>query len=120
VALDGAPAGEGRVVGPALVSPGCHVEAGARVGGRVVLGEGVRVGAGTTIERAVVLEGAQVGAHCSLHGCIVGAGARIGDHCVIDGLSVLGAGVEIGAGNVLSHGVRLFPDVSLPDHSIAF
>jgi mannose-1-phosphate guanylyltransferase len=120
VRLDGANAGGGRVVAPALVPPDCRIERGARVGGRVVLGAGVSVGAHTTIERAVVLEGARIGAHCSLHACIVGPGATIADGCVVDGLSVLGAGVSIGAGNVISHGARLFPGLTLPDHAIAF
>jgi mannose-1-phosphate guanylyltransferase len=120
VSLGGADAGEGRVVGPALVAPGCRIGAGARVGGRVVLREGVSVGAHTTIERAVVLEGATIGERCSLHGCIVGPGVTIADGCVVDGLSVLGEGVSVGAGNVLSHGARLFPGLTLPDHSIAF
>jgi mannose-1-phosphate guanylyltransferase len=119
-ALDGADAGDGRVVAPALVGPNCRIGAGARVGGRVVLREGVSVGEGTTIERAVVLEGARIGAHCSLHGCIVGPGVTIADGCVVDGLSVLGEGVSVGAGNVVSRGARLFPGLHLPDHSIAF
>jgi mannose-1-phosphate guanylyltransferase len=120
VSLDGADSGEGRVVAPALVAPGCRIGAGARVGGRVVLREGVSVGAHTTIERAVVLEGASIGERCSLHGCIIGPGVTIADGCVVDGLSVLGEGVSVGAGNVLSRGARLFPGLTLPDHSIAF
>jgi mannose-1-phosphate guanylyltransferase len=120
VSLDGADAGEGRIVAPVLVGPDCRIGAGARVGGRVVLREGVSVGAGTTIERAVVLEGASIGAHCSLHDCIVGRGVTIADGCVVDGLSVLGEGVSVGAGNVVSGGARLFPGLQLPDHSIAF
>ena len=112
--------GGGRVVPPALIASGCRIGEGARVGGRAVLQTGVSVGARTSIERAVVMQGAEVGADCSLHGCIVGPGARIGDGCVVDGLSVLGEGVTIGAGNVVSHGARLFPGLELPDHSLAF
>ena len=39
---------------------------GARVGGRVVLGQRREVGENTTIERAVVLRGAEIGANCTL------------------------------------------------------
>jgi mannose-1-phosphate guanylyltransferase len=112
--------GDGRVVEPAHLAEGCRIAAGARVGGRVVLGAGVVVGEGSTIERAVVLDGARIGADCSLQGCIIGSGASIGPGCIIDGLSVVGEGVEVGAGNVLSHGARVFPGVRLPDHGIAF
>ena len=78
------------------------------------------VGEHTTVERAVVLEGATIGSDCTLSGCIVGAGVTIGDDCHVDGLSVLGKGVTLGAGNIVSNGARIFPGVSLPDGAIRF
>jgi mannose-1-phosphate guanylyltransferase len=110
----------GRIIPSALVETGCRIGRAARVGGRVVLERGVKVGEHTTIERAVVLEGAVIGAGCTLSGCIVGAGVEIGDECHVDGLSVLGEGVSLGAGNIVSNGARIFPGVSLPDRAIRF
>jgi mannose-1-phosphate guanylyltransferase len=110
----------GRIIPSALIEAGCRIGPGARIGGRVVLESGVHVGADTTIERAVVLQGAEIGAGCTLRGCIVGGGVRIGDGCVIEGMSVLGEGVTIGAGNHVAHGARLFPGLTLPDHALLF
>jgi mannose-1-phosphate guanylyltransferase len=110
----------GRIVPPALVESGCRIGRGAQVGGRVVLERDVSVGEGAAIEQAVVLRGAEIGANCTLRGCIVGAGARIGDDCVVEGLSVLGQGVVLGAGNVVANGARLAPGVTLPDGAIRF
>jgi mannose-1-phosphate guanylyltransferase len=110
----------GRVIPPALVERGCRIAADARVGAEAVLERGVTVGEGTTIERSVVLRGASIGANCTLRGCIVGPGVRIGDDCVLDGLSVLGEGVSLGAGNVVANGARVFPGVSLPDRALQF
>ncbi len=110
----------GRIIPSALVETGCTIADGARVGGRVVLEHGVVVGEGTTIERAVVMRGAEIGVNCTLRGCIVGGGVRIGDHCVVEGLSVLGEGVTLGSGNMVSNGARLFPGVSLPDQALLF
>jgi mannose-1-phosphate guanylyltransferase len=110
----------GRIIPSALVEGGCRIGAGARIGGRVVLERGVAVGEGTTVERAVVLEGASIGAGCTLSGCIIGAGVRIGDECHVDGLSVLGEGVALGDGNIVSNGARIFPGVQLPDRAIRF
>jgi mannose-1-phosphate guanylyltransferase len=110
----------GRIIPSALVESGCRIGAHAQVGGRVVLERGVTVGEHTTVERAVVLEGATIGSGCTLSGCIVGAGAVIGDECHVDGLSVLGQGVELGSGNIVSNGARIFPGVSLPDGAIRF
>jgi mannose-1-phosphate guanylyltransferase len=111
---------DGRIIPSAMVAPRCRIGHGARIGGRVVLEEGVTVGAGTSLERAVVLEGATIGANCVLSGCVVGAGVRIGDDCHVDGLSVLGRGVALGDGNIVSQGARIFPGVSLPDRAIRF
>ena len=75
----------------------------------------VTVGADTVIEGSVVLRGATIGANCTLRSCLVGAGARIGDHCTVEGRSVLGEGVQLGDGNVVANGARIFPRVTLPD-----
>jgi mannose-1-phosphate guanylyltransferase len=111
---------DGRVIPPAVVERGCEVAAGAHVGSLVVLGSGVRVGAGSRIERAVVLQGAEIGANCSLTNCIVAAGVRIGDGTTVSGGAVLGEGVTVGADNLLTRGVRVFPNTELPDGAITF
>ena len=60
-------------------SAAVEIAAGAHVGSLVVLGEGVSVGEGTTIERSVVMNGAEIGPGCVLRDCIVAAGVRIGE-----------------------------------------
>jgi mannose-1-phosphate guanylyltransferase len=110
----------GRVVPPAIVERGCTIEAGAHVGGLVVLGDGVHVGAGASIERSVVLNGAQIGEGAKLRDCIVSAGARIGARTVVNGGAVLGEGVTIGADNVLTRGIKVFPHTRLDDGAITF
>ena len=120
VAVAGDVASEGRIIPSALVGSRCRIGRGAVVGGRVVLEEGVTVGAGTRVERAVILEGATIGSNCTLSGCVIGAGVRIGDDCHVDGLSVLGRGVALGDANIVSRGARVFPGVSLPDRAIRF
>ena len=111
---------DGRIVPPAIVERDCAIAADAHVGSLVVLGEGVSVGAGTTIERAVVLNGAEIGARCTLRDCIVAAGARIGEGVVVSGGAVLGEGVTIGPRNVLTRGVKVFPHTELADGAITF
>jgi mannose-1-phosphate guanylyltransferase len=111
---------EGRIIPPALVDRGCTIAAGAHVGSLVVLGEGVTVGEGASIERSVVLNGAEVGRNCVLRDCIVAAGVRIGEGSTVSGGAVLGEGVTVGARNVLTRGVRVFPQTDLPDGAITF
>jgi mannose-1-phosphate guanylyltransferase len=110
----------GRVIPPAVVERGCRVGAGAHVGSLVVLGAGVSVGDHARIERSVVLQGADIGQGCVLTDCIVGAGAHIGDRTVISGGAVLGEGVTVGADNILTAGMRVFPNTEIPDGAIKF
>jgi mannose-1-phosphate guanylyltransferase len=113
---------QGRVHTEAVerLGPGVSVAEGARIGDLAVLGPDVTVGAGTEVDRAVVLRGSQVGADCRLSECIVAAGVRIGDRSRVEDGAVLGEGVSIGADNVIGAGARIFPGVSLPDGAISF
>jgi mannose-1-phosphate guanylyltransferase len=110
----------GRVIPPAVVERGCEIGAGAHVGSLVVLGDCVTVGEGARIERSVVLQGSEIGAGCVLTDCIVAAGVRVGERSVISDGAVLGEGVTVGADNVLSRGVRVFPHTEIPDGAITF
>jgi mannose-1-phosphate guanylyltransferase len=111
---------EGRVVAPVLVGPDCTLGKESVVGDRSVLGEGVTVGEGAHIESSVLLDGSEVGPGSIVRGSIVGGGVVIGERCRIEGGVVLGAGVKLGAGNVLAARARIFPNVELPEGAIAF
>jgi mannose-1-phosphate guanylyltransferase len=120
VDIDPAAAVEGRVIPPAVVERGARVARGARVGSLAVLAEDVVIGAGSTVERSVVLRGARVGRHCVLRDCIVCPGAVIGDRTqIIDG-AMIGEDVKIGADNVVARGARVFPGMEVPDGGLAF
>jgi mannose-1-phosphate guanylyltransferase len=110
----------GRVIPPAVIERGVYVAEGAHVGSLVVLGRQVSVGAGSTVERAVILDGTQIGEGCSLRDCILAAGCRVGARTQISGGAVLGEGVSVGADNVITRGARIFPGVQLPDGAIEF
>jgi mannose-1-phosphate guanylyltransferase len=110
----------GRVVAPVLVGEGCEIAAGAIVGGRAYLGNGVTVGEGAHVESSVVLDGARIGERTTVSAAIIGPGAVVGDHCRIESGVVLGEGVKIGPGNTLAAGARIFPGVELPEGAIKF
>jgi mannose-1-phosphate guanylyltransferase len=110
----------GRLVAPAIVGEECEIAQDAIVGGRTVLGRGVRVGRGSHVESSVLFDGVRVGERCTVSGSIIAAGCVVGDHCHIEHGVVLGEGVHVGADNTLSAGARIFPGVQLPDGAIRF
>jgi mannose-1-phosphate guanylyltransferase len=111
---------QGRAIPPALLERGVVVAPDAHVGSLVVLGQGVHVGSGSVVERAVILNGTHIGENCRLNNCIVSAGCRIGDGTTITKGAVLGEGVTLGADNVIANGARIFPGVGLPDNALRF
>jgi mannose-1-phosphate guanylyltransferase len=110
----------GRVVPPAVVERGCSVAEGAQVGSLVVLGDGVSIGRDARVERSVVMQGTEIGEGCVLRDCVVAAGAKIGPNTQITGGAIIGEGVTVGADNILTRGVRVFPHVEIPDGAIRF
>jgi mannose-1-phosphate guanylyltransferase len=119
LAADGAEV-NGRVVAPAIVGEECEIAADAIVGGRAVLGRGVRIGRGSHVESSVLLDGVRVGERCTLSGSIMSPDCVIGDRCHVEDGVVLGEGVRLGADNTLRAGARIFPGVRLPDGAITF
>jgi mannose-1-phosphate guanylyltransferase len=120
LAIDAGARVRGRVIPPAVLERGVEVAESAQVGSLVVLGEDVSVGAHATVERSVILNGAEIGEGAILRDCIVAAGCRIGARTSLGGGAVLGEGVTVGADNVIAHGARIFPGVTLPDGAIKF
>jgi mannose-1-phosphate guanylyltransferase len=112
--------GDGRIVPPAVVAPGCSVGTGAHVGSLVVLGPGVTIGEDARVERSVILDGATIGAGCEIIDCIVAPGATIEAGAVVRGGAVIGEDVRVGAGNVLTQGIKVFPGTELPAGAIKF
>jgi mannose-1-phosphate guanylyltransferase len=115
--INGAP---GIVHAPALVGSDCHLAADAVIGARTVLGRGVTVGSGSHIDSSVVLDGATIGAGTRISSSIIGPEASIGDRCRVEGRVMLGQGADVGAGNTLMSGIRIFPGVQIPDGAVAF
>jgi mannose-1-phosphate guanylyltransferase len=93
------------------VAPDADVDAGARLGRRVVVGAGATVAVGADVEESVLLEGASVGADARVQGSIlgprsiVGAGAVVEDAVLAEGSVVPpGArcdGARVSSGRVL-------------------
>jgi NDP-sugar pyrophosphorylase family protein len=111
---------EARLVPPVYVGEDVEIGAGACVGSLAVVGAGAVIGAGSVIESSVVGAGAIMGEGARIHGSILGEGAELGEGCSALGLSVVGPGARLAAGNTLDHGLRLAADVEIPAGALSF
>jgi mannose-1-phosphate guanylyltransferase len=61
---------EGPLRGPVLLGPGCEIADDVRIDGPSVIGDGVRIGAGSRLREVIALPGAEIGAGSVLIGAI--------------------------------------------------
>ena len=106
---------DGELGAECVVGAGARIAAGAKVGPQAVIGPGAVVEQGANVHRSVLLAGVSVGADARISGSILAAGVTVGARAVLEDDCVVGEGAEIGAGNVLAAGTRIFPGVRFPD-----
>jgi mannose-1-phosphate guanylyltransferase/phosphomannomutase len=100
---------DARIDGPCVIGHDCRVGAGAHLAPYSVLGDNVRVGADTYIERSVVHDNSHLGRSVRLRGTIVGrrGDLRYGARCEED--VVLGDECFVGEHAVINQGVKVYP-----------
>jgi mannose-1-phosphate guanylyltransferase/phosphomannomutase len=98
-----------RIDGPCIIGHDCRVETGAHLAPYTVLGDNVRVGADSYIERSVVHDNSHLGRSVRLRGAIVGrrGDLRYGARCEED--VVLGDECFVGEHAVINQGVKVYP-----------
>ena len=94
--------------GHVLVGRGVKIGAGARIIGPSVIGHDTIIGAGAVVDASVIWEEARIGAGARISGSIVGAYAGIGDGAtVVD--AVLGNAAEVEEGHAPPSGAKVMP-----------
>jgi mannose-1-phosphate guanylyltransferase len=105
--------------GEQLVHDGAAVSPGAVLIGGTVVGRGAEIGPGARLDGAVIFDGVKVEAGSVIERSIIGFGARIGPRALIrDG--VIGDGADIGARCELLRGARVWPGIVIPDGGIRY
>jgi mannose-1-phosphate guanylyltransferase len=111
---------DGELIVPSVAGAGSQIAERATVGSRTVLGGDVTIGPEAQVEDSVLLDRVSIGRGSIIRASILARGVSVGEHCEIEDHVVLGEGVEIGAGNVVRAGARIFPGVTLPPGAISF
>ena len=82
---------------------------GARIGPLTVLGRDAWVGAGSTVERAVLHDGVSVGERSLVSEAVLGEGVVVGDGARIGSLALVGSHARVEDGAVIAPGERVAP-----------
>jgi mannose-1-phosphate guanylyltransferase / phosphomannomutase len=106
------------VMGPAVIGPGCKVEAGCRLGEYTVLGSNVRLLADSQVERCVLHDNVYVGSGTRMRGAIIGRSSSIRNNVRIDEGVVLGDEVFVGSDAVISGDVKVYPFKTIEDGAV--
>jgi len=110
LAADGARiAPDAHVRAPVLLGASVAVDAGARIEGPAIVGDGSRVGAGTLVRRSVLWERVQIGPGARVIDCVLADGVHIGAGAEVDG-AVVAHGARIADGARVTPGSRIQPD----------
>ena len=100
---------DAEIHGPAFIGENSRVEAGARILDHTVLGRGVMIRPGATLQRSVVHDGAYVGRRSSLRGCVLGKNADVKGGATLDEGVVVADECYVGEGAVLNPHVKVYP-----------
>jgi mannose-1-phosphate guanylyltransferase len=84
----------GHAYGDPWLGPGARIDAAARIGRSVAVGEGAVVGANAELREAVLLPGAEVRSDARVRDSIVGPRALVGQGATVE-RSVLGEGARV-------------------------
>ena len=122
------------IEGPAIVGPGCVIEAHAVLTGEVQLGSKNRIGHGaviggwpqdfsfepSTVSGVRIGDGNTIREHCTIHrGTTVGSSTVVGDGCYLMAGSHLGHNARLGNHVVLANNVLLAGYVEMGDNVFA-
>lgn len=103
--------------GEMLALDGALIASTAVVDGGSTVGAGARVSHGAEVGGSVLLDGAVVEENAVIRDSVLGKRARVGAGAFLDG-AVLGDGAHIGSACEFVPGVRIWPEVAVPDGGI--
>lgn len=111
---------QANLKGRILLGDGCVIQKDAVVVGPAVLGNNCHVGEGAKLEEVVLWDGVVVGSGAVLRRCVVASDSVIGDTCQVLDNCVIGSRVNLGRGNRLDRGARIWPDRAISPETISF
>lgn len=107
-----------EITGPVVIGDGCVIRRNSKIAANSVIGSDVMIGAETRVAGSLIYEETQIGESSYLNHCIVAEKCKVGPNVEIDGMSIVGAGCEIGDSAKLRKGSRIWPKIRIAQNTV--
>lgn len=104
-----------RVVGPAIIGANSVIEHDVVLGPDTIVGANCVIKNGSKVQHSILWDGAQVNGG-EIVGSVLADGVHVNGAIVHN--AILGSCVQVGPGNTLSNGIRIFPGHRIPESTI--
>ena len=109
-----------KITPPVVLGKKVTVEHNAVITGPVVIGDNCCIGADTVIEDAVIWENTRIGSHVMMKTCVVAKDCVVNDHTWVTNGAIVADNCNIGSGNKLEHGIKIWPGKAIEPNAITF
>jgi mannose-1-phosphate guanylyltransferase len=109
-----------RISGPVVIGSDSKIGPGVQITGPTVLGSGTEIGEGSDIEGAVIWNDTTLGQRVVIHNAVIADACQMSDDVWLGEGTVLGSNVQVGSGNRLERGIRVWPERILEPNTISF
>lgn len=89
----------------------------ALIAGDTVIGDSVYIGRNSKLRNCIIMNGSYIGNDVTLNDCIICGNSKIGNGCAVYENAVVGENSKLGEGAVVSGGVRIWQDKTIPPDS---
>ena len=107
-----------EIMGPVVIGNGCLIRRNSRIVANSVIGSDVLIGEEARVAGSLIYEETQIGGCSYLNYCIVAEKCRIDSDVEINGMSIIGAGCQIGNSVKIHKNSRIWPEIKIAANSI--
>ncbi|MCL5266179.1 MAG: NDP-sugar synthase [Chloroflexi bacterium] len=113
-------ASSAKLTGPVVLGNEVTIDRNVVITGPVVIGDRCHVGRETVIEDAVIWEGTVIGSQAMMKTCVVAKNSVIHDNTWITNGAIVADSCDIGSGNKLERGIKIWPSKRVEPSAITF
>lgn len=109
-----------RLTPPVVLGNRVTVEQNVVVTGPVVIGDDCHIGSESVIEDVVMWRGTWIGSRVMMKSCVVAEKCVVQDNAWVTNGAILADSCNIGSGNKLEHGIKIWPGKAIEPNAITF